>query len=42
MPAYQLDDFIKDCAMGTSKAYVSKGAMETAKSDFNLIPKKGY
>ncbi len=33
---YQLSDLVNDCAVGVSKTYISKGAMETAKSDFNF------
>ncbi|MES2217174.1 MAG: hypothetical protein V4501_02050 [Pseudomonadota bacterium] len=35
-PEYELDDFVNDCAMGTSKVSVSHGAMSTARTDFNL------
>jgi len=35
-PAYQLSDLVSACVVGTSKAYISKSAMETAKLDFNL------
>lgn len=40
-PTYQLSDLVNDCAVGISKAYVSKNAMETAKSDFNLNTQEG-
>lgn len=36
LPAYQLSMFIRDCSIGVSKAYASKSAVETARSDFNL------
>lgn len=35
-PEYDLDEFVRDCADGTSKIVVSRGAMETARSDFKL------
>jgi len=35
-PEYKFDDFVNDCAVGTSKIFVSRGAMETARSDFKL------
>jgi hypothetical protein len=35
-PTYQLNNLISDCINGTSKASVIKGALETARSDFNL------
>lgn len=34
--AYDLNNLIKDCIVGTLKASVTKGAMETARTDFNL------
>ena len=33
---YQLSQFESDCLVGPSKVWVTKGAMITAKSDFNL------
>ncbi len=39
-PHYKLDDFIGDCAMGNSKAFVTSGAQLTAESDFNLPTQK--
>lgn len=39
-PTYQLKDLISDCVVGILKAYISKSAMETAKSDFNLNTQK--
>lgn len=36
-PTHNMDDFLKACAEGTQKVFVHKGAMETAKSDFNLM-----
>jgi hypothetical protein len=35
-PAYGIENFVRDCAVGTSKAFVAKDAAITAKSDFNL------
>jgi hypothetical protein len=35
-PEYQLEDFVRDCAAGTSKIVIARGAMETARSDFKL------
>ena len=35
-PAYKLEDFINDCAKGTSKAFVTTGALLTAGTHFNL------
>lgn len=35
-PTYKLNNLISACIKGVSKAYISKGAMETARSDFNL------
>jgi len=31
-----MDDFLKACTEGTQKVFVHRGAMETARSDFNL------
>lgn len=39
-PAYSLEEFEKACREGTEKAYVIRGAMETAKRDFNLNTQK--
>lgn len=36
VPQYDFQTFVTDCVDGTAKAFVSKGAMDTAKSDFNL------
>ncbi len=33
---YKLEDFIAGCAEGTKKAFITKGAMETARSDLKL------
>ena len=38
-PAYNLEDFLEDCR-DASRAYVSKGAQETAKRDFQLQTQK--
>lgn len=35
-PTYRLNDLVTDCAIGILKVYISRSAMETAKSDFNL------
>lgn len=34
--SYELDSFVEGCAKGVEAAFVTKGAMESAKSDFNL------
>lgn len=39
-PHYKINDFIGDCAMGTSKAFVTVGAQITAEADFNLPTQK--
>jgi hypothetical protein len=33
---YKFDEFVSDCSIGISKAFVTSGAMITASSDFNL------
>lgn len=35
-PKYQINNFINDCMIGTSKVSVLKNAAETAKLEFNL------
>lgn len=36
-PEYKFDDFVRDCADGISKIVVTRGAMETARTDFKLM-----
>ena len=35
-PEYDLNDFIHNCGEGTSKVFVTQGAIVTARTDFNL------
>ena len=35
-PQYNIDDFIHDCAIGISKVFVIRGAVQSAREDFNL------
>ena len=39
-PHYKFDDFVGDCAMGISKAFITTGAQLTADSDFKLPAQK--
>lgn len=39
-PHYKFNDFMGDCGMGISKAFVTAGAQLTAESDFNLPTQK--
>lgn len=35
--AYKLGEFLAACAAGTTRAYVTRGAMDTATADFRLM-----
>ena len=37
-PAYELEDFIKDCSQGFRKVLIWDCAMRTARDEFNLFP----
>ena len=41
LPAYRLEIFLCACSEGIGKVFISKGAMETAKSDFNFTTQAG-